>query len=147
MYGLLILLDLLTLLSTPAAFTHCKSSIAITHLSNKLPPFQGKKVIKPPPSYIPFPLPPYSYDYYTCGLIWYVLSCAGSFDLFLIFSYMTYNFMYLSFSTLRSSSLWKIDTTTFAKLNTAPPPPQKSTPSLLSPHPPPSNGIEDLWLN
>ena len=58
MYGLLILLDLLTLLLTPAAFTHCKSSIAITHLSNRLPPLQGKKVIKPPPSYIPtsFPL-------------------------------------------------------------------------------------------
>ena len=147
MYGLLILLDLLTLLLTPAAFTHCKSSIAITHLSNKLPPLLGKKVIKPPPPYIPFPFPPYSYDYYTsCGLIWYVLPCAGSFDLFLIFSYMTYNFTCLSFSTLCSNSLWKIDTITFAKLNTASPP-QKSCPSLLRPHPPPSNGIEDLWLN
>ena len=125
MYGLLIFLDLLTLLLTSAGFSHCKSSIVITHLSNKLPPFQGKKVIKSPPSYIPFP--PYSYDYYTSyGLIWYVLPCAGSFDLFLIFGYVTYNFMCLSFSTLCSCSLWKIDTTTFAKLNTAPPPFKKA---------------------
>ena len=160
MYGLLILLDLLTLLLTPAAFTHCKSLIAIIHLSNRLPPFQGKKVIKPLPLISPSPPPLFincrlylhlriNHDCDTsCGLTWYVLSCAGSFDLFLIFSYMTYNFICLSFSTLCSSSLWKIDTITFAKLNTAPPPPrQKSTPSLLSPHPPPSNGIEDLWLN
>ena len=75
----------------------------------------------------------------------YVLPCAGSFDLFLIFSYMTYNFMCLSFSTLRSSSLWKIDTIAFAKLNNLPS--QKSTTSLQGPHPSPSNGIEDLWLN
>ena len=47
-----------------------------------------------------------------------VLSCAGGFDLVLLFSYMTYNFMYLSFSILRSSSVLKIDTITFAKLNT-----------------------------
>ena len=56
----------------------------------------------------------------------HVLPCAGSFDLFFIFSYMTYNFMCLSFSTLHSSSLWKINTTAFAKLNTAPPPLKKA---------------------
>ena len=57
MYGLLILLDLLTLLVTPAAFTHCKSSIAITHFSNKLPPFQGKKILSPLPLISPSPFP------------------------------------------------------------------------------------------
>ena len=135
MYGLLILLDLLTLLLTPAAFTHCKSSIAIIHLSNRLPPFQGKKVIKPPSLLNPHLYPPYSFimiinhDCNTsCGLIWYVFPYAGSFDLFLLFSYMTCNFSCLSFSTLHSSSLWKIDTITFAKLNT---PPLKKAPHLF----------------
>ena len=59
-YVCLILLDLLTLLLTPAAFTHCKSSIAIIHLSNRLPPFQGKKVIKTPSLLYPQLYPPYS---------------------------------------------------------------------------------------
>ena len=44
----------------PSCFTHCKSSIAIIHLSNRLPPFQGKKVIKPPSLLYPHLYPPYS---------------------------------------------------------------------------------------
>ena len=72
---------------------------------------------------------------------------AGSFDLFLLFSYMTCNFSCLSFSTLHSSSLWKIDTITFAKLNTPPPPSKKKPPISFKPPPTPSNGVEDLWLN
>ena len=39
-----------------------------------------------------------------------VYSRAGSSDLFLIFGCMASNFMCLSFSTLHSSSLWRIDT-------------------------------------
>ena len=35
---------------------------------------------------------------------------------------MTSNFLYLSFSTLYYSSLWRTDTIVFAKLNIPPPP-------------------------
>ena len=35
---------------------------------------------------------------------------------------MTSDFLYLSFSTLRSSSLWRADTIVYAKLNNSPPP-------------------------
>ena len=59
-----------------------------------------------------------------------VYSRVGSSDLFLILVCMTSNFLYLSFSTLHSSFLWRADTTTFAKLNKPPvsikpPPPHK----------------------
>ena len=44
-------------------------------------------------------------------------SPAGSLDLLLILGYMTSDFLYLSFSTLLSSSSWRTGTTFFAKLN------------------------------
>ena len=61
---------------------------------------------------------------------------------------MTSNFLYLSFSTLHSRSLWKTDTTIFTKLNKPPlsnkpprlyytPPSNKSKIIILSPPPPP----------
>ena len=40
----------------------------------------------------------------------------GSSDLFLILGCKTSNFLYLSLSTLNSSSLWRTDTIVFAKL-------------------------------
>ena len=49
-----------------------------------------------------------------------VNSPAGSSDLFLIPSCTTSFFLYLSFSTLYSSSLWRTDTIVFAKLNKRP---------------------------
>ena len=51
------------------------------------------------------------------------------------------NFLYLSFSTLRSSSLWRTDTIFFTKLNKPP-----LTPGLyyFSPPPSPEGLIEDL---
>ena len=64
----------------------------------------------------------------------------GSSDLSLILSCMTENILYLSFSTLYSSSLWRTDTIAISKLN-KPPPLKKSPPSLLS-SPPSSNGLE-----
>ena len=51
-----------------------------------------------------------------------VSSPVGSSDLSLILGCMTSNFLYLSFSTLRSSSLWRADTIVYAKLNNSPPP-------------------------
>ena len=42
---------------------------------------------------------------------------SGRLDLFLILGCMTSNFLYLNFSTLHSSSLWRTDTTIFSKLN------------------------------
>ena len=55
----------------------------------------------------------------------------GSSDLILFFGCMTSNFLYLSFSTLYSSSLLRTDTIVFSKLNKPP-----------SPLSPPSNGLE-----
>ena len=60
----------------------------------------------------------------------------GSSDLILIVGYMTSNFLYLSFSTLYSSSLWRTDTRNFAELNKPPP--------TLSNKPPGGGVIEDL---
>ena len=51
-------------------------------------------------------------------------------------------FLFLNFSTLYSSSLWRIDTSFFSKLISPPSPSQISLLSLLSPPPPPSNGLE-----
>ena len=50
------------------------------------------------------------------------------------------NFLYFSFSTLYSNSLWRTNTIVVSKLN-KPPPFQISLPSPLSP-PTPSNGLE-----
>ena len=55
-----------------------------------------------------------------------VYSPTGSSDLFLILSCMTSEILYLSFSTLYSSSLWRTDTIVRAKFN-------KPPPSLLTP--------------
>ena len=49
-----------------------------------------------------------------------VYSRIASSDLLSIFSYMTSNLMYLSFSTLRSSYLWRIDNVIFTKLDKPP---------------------------
>lgn len=49
-----------------------------------------------------------------------VYSRTASSDLLSIFSYMTSNLMYLSFSTLRSSFLWRIDNVIFTKLDKPP---------------------------
>ena len=51
-----------------------------------------------------------------------VSSPVGSSDLSLIVGCMTSNFLYLSFSTLCSSFLWRTDTIVHAKLNNSPPP-------------------------
>ena len=51
---------------------------------------------------------------------WMAYSPTGSSDLFSILSCMTSNFLYLSFSTLYSSSLWRTDTIAFTKLNNPP---------------------------
>ena len=56
-----------------------------------------------------------------------VYSPTGSLDLFLILGCMTSNFLYLSFSTLYSSSLWRTDTIVFSKLSQ---PPLKYAPYL-----------------
>ena len=62
-----------------------------------------------------------------------VYSRVGSSDLFLILGCMTSNFLYLSFSTLHSSFLWRADTTIFIKLN---------NPPLSNSTPPPPNRFE-----
>ena len=49
-----------------------------------------------------------------------VYSPTGISDLFLIMGCMTSDFLYLSFSTLYSKSLWGINTVVFAKLNKHP---------------------------
>ena len=56
----------------------------------------------------------------------------GSLNLFLMFGLTTLDFLFLSFSTIHSSSLWRTDTIFFAKLNKPPPPPSNKTPSLLN---------------
>ena len=58
-----------------------------------------------------------------------IYSPAGGSDLFSNLSCATSNVLYLNFSTLHSSSLWRTDTIFFAKLNKPPPHPQ----SLFSP--------------
>ena len=45
-----------------------------------------------------------------------VYSPAGSSDLFFFLGCMTSNFLYLSFSTLLSSSLWRTDNIVFAQM-------------------------------
>ena len=56
---------------------------------------------------------------------------------------MTSNFLFLSFSTLHSRSLWRTDTTIVAKFN-KPPPPLDKSPSLLS-APSPLRPLKLVW--
>ena len=56
---------------------------------------------------------------------------------------MTSNFLFLSFSTLHSRSLWRSDTTIVAKFNN--PPPLEKPPSLLSAPPPPLRPLKLVW--
>ena len=71
------------------------------------------------------------------NFIWMVYSQAGTSDLFLILGFMISNVLYLSFSTLHSSSLWRTDTFFFAKLSK--PPLSNKPPSLLTHPSSPSN--------
>ena len=76
------------------------------------PPFQRRKVNKPPLSIKPPPLPlPQSLFFIkklTINVDWSVMVYSGwKFILFLVFGPMTSNFICLTFSTLRSSSLWR----------------------------------------
>ena len=142
-----------------------KSSIK-PPLSNKPPPpFQRRKVNKPPSLLSP-PLPlPQSLFFtkkLTINVDWSVMVYSGwKFILFLVFGRMTSNFICLTFSTLRSSSLWRIVTiflsldkavyrpgttspssrnlTPVAKLNK---PPSLLSPPLYWPPPPPSKVLE-----
>ena len=122
-------------------------------LSNSPPPFQGKKVNKPPsllnPLPLPLPLPLIilhftvliSHDCKTlCGLIQDVLFT--NWHLLLILGCMTSNFSYLWFSTLYSSSFGRTEIMVFAKQNKTTM--SKMSPGLFSPAPPPphSNVIE-----
>ena len=92
------------------------------------PPFQGKKVNKPPSPLSPLPLPlPLIIPYFTvlishdcktlCGLIQDVLFT--NWHLLLIRGCVTSNFSYLWFSTVYSSSFGRTETMVFAKLNKA----------------------------
>ena len=49
-----------------------------------------------------------------------VYSCVGNSDLFFILGCMNSSFLYLSFSTLHPSSLWRTDTTIFTKFDKPP---------------------------
>ena len=74
----------------------------------------------------------------SCGLIQDGLFPAGSSDLFLIFGCMTSNFLYLSFSSLYSCSLWRTYTIVFVKLSPS---------ALLSPPPPPPTPLNVFEIN
>ena len=81
-------------------------------LANKPPVFRGGKLISPP-FYTPPPsVPPlHHYSSQTINLDWSVMVYSGwKFILFLVFGRMTSNFMCWTFSTLCSSSLWRIVT-------------------------------------
>ena len=88
-----------------------KSSIK-SPLSIKPPLFRGGKLISPPPSLLP--PPPQSLFFaqkLTINVDWSVMVYSGwKFILFLVFGRMTSNFICLTFTTLRSSSLWRIGT-------------------------------------
>ena len=79
--------------------------------NNKCPPLQRRKVNKPPSLLSPPPPPPsfHTYSSQTINVDWSVIFYSGwKFILFMVFGPMTFNFMCLSFSTLCSSSLWRI---------------------------------------
>ena len=93
-----------------------KPSIKST-LSNKPPPlskkpplFRGGKSISPPlPLLLPYSL--FCTKKLTINVDWSVMVYSGwKFILFLVFGRMTSNFICLTFSTLCSSSLWRIVT-------------------------------------
>ena len=75
-----------------------------------------KSSIKPPPhplfraGKLILPLPFHPYSSQTIYVDWSVMvySWGWKFILSLVFGRMTSNFMYLTFSTLRSSSLWRL---------------------------------------
>ena len=70
------------------------------------PPFRGGKWISPPPRP---PSPPHPYSSLAINVDWSAMVYSGwKFILFLVFSRMTSNCMCLTFSTLRSSFLWRI---------------------------------------
>ena len=113
--------------------------------------FKGRKLILPPPPLSPSTLPliiihwwmidfinqsRLSGAYCDCNTLRRLIQdgffTTWKFKLFLIFGRMTLDFLFLSFSTLHSSSLWKTDTIFFAKLNKLPRPPSNKTPSLLN---------------
>ena len=142
-------------LTIPRSWYVCFSAYFVL-FSNKPPSpislFKGRKLITPPSPLSPSTLPIIIIHWW----IWSTLSinhdceepiatvilCVdwsrmvylppGSLNLFLIFGRMTLDFLCLSFSTLRSSSLWRTDTIFFAKWNKPPPPPSNKTPSLLN---------------
>ena len=89
-----------------------KSSIKPPPLSNKPLPFQRRKVNKHPLSIKPpLPLPSTLIQSQTINIYLSVMVYSGwKFILFLVFGRMTSNFMCLTFSTLSSSSLWRIVT-------------------------------------
>ena len=81
-----------------------------------------------PPSLLSLPLPPSPLSFLTNKFqtvliqsVWtdpeWFIYHTGSSDLFSILGCMTSNFLYLSFSTLYSSSLWRTNTFDFSKLN------------------------------
>ena len=75
------------------------------------PPFQRRNINKPPSLLRP---PPHSLFFtkkLTINVDWSVMVYSGwKFILFLVFGRMTSNFICLTFSTLHSSSLWRIVT-------------------------------------
>ena len=82
--------------------------------SNKPPLFRVGKLISPPSLLsppLPFPLPSIFilHKKITINVDWSVMVYSGwKFVLFLVFGRMTSNFICLTLSTLRSSSLWRI---------------------------------------
>ena len=121
----------------------CSKSSIEPLISNKLPIYRERKLISSPSLLSPPPLPPIIFYLWIIDLINHH-DCKTSFelirdglftcwrsDLFLIVGCMTSNFLFLSFSTLHSTSFWRVDTAIFGELNKLPS--QISLPSLLSP--------------
>ena len=127
---------------------YCKSSIK-PHSQLAFAPSLGNKVNKPP-----LPSPNYS-SVINDRLYWSITNVklhvdwsgmvyllTGSSDLILIRGCMTFTFLYLSFSTLYSSSLRRTDTIVVSKLNKPPFPQLPTQISPLSLLSSPSNGLE-----
>ena len=91
-------------ISRVAFYRYLKSSIKSPRpLSNKPSLFRGGKLIRPPP-----PLYPYSSQIIYVDWSVMVYSWGWKFILSSVFGRMTSNFMYLTFWTLHSSSLWRL---------------------------------------
>ena len=86
------------------AFYRFRKSSIKPPLSNKPPLFRGGKLIRPPPPLF------HPYSSQTIYVDWSVMvySWGWKFILSSVFGRMTSNFMYLTFSTLHSSSLWRL---------------------------------------